>query len=150
MKQTQPQSVAQKVMQAEMNQDAGKDLQPSMPIDYNLGHLTLSKTIMEYIDAHSALLGPLKPLGDQVFGTTYLDRQGIFSYKLKIKRIILRIKTDLNEDDTTEHHVLRVIQTYLNAYIESCYMGYRGKLATEIRRTYKMEQETPERRRWTL
>jgi len=136
----------------QMNQALGEDLagvRPQIPIDYNLGHLTLSDTMLTYIDAHD-ILHPLKPLADQIFGTANLDKRAIAGYKMKIKRIIIRIKMDLDEDNPTEHHVLRVAETYLNSYVESCLDGYRGKLATEIRRVFKQEREDPNRRRWGL
>lgn len=136
----------------QMNQALGEDLagvRPQIPIDYNLGHLTLSDTMLTYIDAHD-ILHPLKPLADQIFGTANLDKRAIAGYKMKIKRVIIRIKMDLDEDNPTEHHVLRVAETYLNSYVESCLDGYRGKLATEIRRVFKQEREDPNRRRWGL
>lgn len=133
-----------------MNQDVGEDLSRAQtPVDFNMGHLTLSDTMLSYID-QQPILAPLKPLTDQIFGTAYLDRWGVYSYKMKVKRIILRIKTEIDEDNPEEHHALRVIETYLNSYIESCLGGYRGKLATEIRRIYKQENEAPEKRRWSL
>jgi len=135
-----------------MNQAVGEDLsgvRPQIPIDYNLGHLTLSDTILTYID-NNTILAPLKPLADQIFGTAKLDRRAVAGYKMKIKRIIIRIKMDLDEDNPTEHHVLRVAETYLNSYIESCLDGYRGKLATEIRRVFRQERDDPDKRRWGL
>ena len=149
---TQNADIIEGVEKHQMNKSLGEDLsgvRPQLPIDYNLGHLTLSDTMLTYIDTHM-ILHPLKPLADQIFGTANLDKRAIAGYKMKIKRIIIRIKMDLNEDNPTEHHVLRVAETYLNSYVESCLDGYRGKLATEIRRVFRQEREDPGKRRWGL
>lgn len=119
-------------------------------INSSLAHLTLSEIIMEFMNS-DPLLATLVPLADQICATNYLDDRGVALHKAMIDSAILHIKIYGDEDDQTGHAKLRTARQYLHSLIDGCRKGYRGRLATEIRRTIRTETgESPEKRRWRL
>jgi hypothetical protein len=113
-----------------------------------MNHLTLSKVVMDFLD-ESQVTRQLKPLADQIVATNRLDEIGIVRFKFEVDLAIARIKMWSYEDYQPDHARLKVAQTYLHQLVDGCKGGYRGKLATEIRRVYR--SESPEKkRRWGL
>ena len=119
-------------------------------INTSLAHLTLSEEIMEFLK-EDPLLKSLVPLADQICATNYLDDRGVALHKAMIDSAVLHLKIYGDEDDQAGHANLRTARQYLHSLADGCRKGYRGRLATEIRRTIRTETgESPEKRRWRL
>ncbi len=118
-------------------------------VSSNLSHLTLSETIMEFMKKEP-LLHPLIPLADQICATNLLDERGIALHKAMVDSAILRIKIYGDEDNQTGQAYLNTARIYLHQLIDGCLDGYRGRIATEVRRHYTTEtmQHSPQKRRW--
>lgn len=120
-------------------------------VNTSLAHLTLSEEIMEFL-REDEITKTLVPLADQICATNYLDDRGVALHKAMIDSAILHIKIYGDEDDQRGQGNLRVARMYLHQLIDGCKKGYRGRLATEIRRTIRTESESqsPDKRRWRL
>ena len=117
-------------------------------INTSLVHLTLSHEIMEFLKSDD-LLKSLVPLADQICATNYLDDRGVALHKAMIDSAILHLKIYGDEDNQMGHANLRTARQYLHSLADGCRKGYRGRLATEMRRTIKTEKGgSPERRGW--
>ena len=62
---------------------------------------------------------------------------------------ILEIMLWTDEDEDESFQALNTAKTYLFMLLEGMRKGYRGALATELRRVYRREQEeAPKKRGW--
>ena len=118
-------------------------------INSSLAHLTLSEKIMKFLE-EDPITAPLVPLADQVCATNYLDDRGVVLNKALIDSAILHIKIFGNEDNHLGQARLRTARHYLHQLIDGCHRGYRGRLATEMRSTRRIETAnlSPDNRRW--
>ena len=118
-------------------------------VNSSLAHLTLSEKIMEFLEEED-ITKTLVPLADQICATNWLDERGVALNKAMVDSAILHIKIFGNEDDHSGQARLRTARHYLHQLLDGCLKGYRGRLATEMRSTRRIETESlsPEKRRW--
>lgn len=120
----------------------------TLPTNWNLAHLTISQIAVRFFD-DNAILNDLLPLVDQIMATSNLDNRGIELYRCMINSQILEIMLWADEDADEDFTALNTARTYLFMLLEGMRKGYRGKLATELRRVYKREQEErPKKKGW--
>jgi len=119
-------------------------------VNFNLQHLTLSEEAVAFFKNDERLRG-LVPLIDQITSTNRLDDRGAAFYKYLVDSLIIRLLMFSDPGDPLKHERLHVARAYIYGIIDGCRGGYRGRLATEIRRVYRTEEaeaERPRRRRW--
>lgn len=120
----------------------------SLPTNWNLSHLTISPIALKFFTDHE-ILNDLLPLVDQIMSTSNLDNRGIDFYRCMINSQILEIMLWTDEDEDASFQALNTARTYLFMLLEGMRGGYRGKLATELRRVYRREQEeAPKKKGW--
>jgi len=120
----------------------------SLPTNWNLAHLTLSQITVRFFNDRK-ILKDLLPLVDQIMATSYLNDRGVDLYRCMINSQILEIMLWSDEEEEEDFNSLNTARTYLFMLLEGMRKGYRGKLATELRRVYKREQEErPKKRGW--
>lgn len=140
-------STADQVRSYEAENDIVGSLTSGMPINPNLEHLTLSETVLKYLD--DPVLSQLKPIADQIIATNSLNDHKANYYKATIDQIILRIKILSDEDNILPHNKLEVARFYLHNLIDGSVQGFRARLATETTRRYISQNDTrPEKRSW--
>jgi len=125
-----------------------RDLQA--PVTPNLIHLTISSTALEFFEKHDELKD-LKPLVDQIVATNHFDWNEREYYKYLVDDVILTMLMKGYGDTIEESKIIDIARTYLHQLIDGCKGGYRGRLATEIRRTYSRSetgQSQQPKRRW--
>lgn len=124
------------------DQVAGYD-QP--PTNWNLSHLTLSQTALRFFDGDPRLMS-LTPLVDQICATNLIDDRGRDFYRCLINSQIAEMQLWTDENDDTGFEKLNTARIYLFMLLDGMKEGYRGKLATELRRVYKKEAQEPKKR----
>lgn len=129
--------------------DVQRGLNVEVPVDYNMEHLTLSKTMQGFLN-ESKTTRILKPLFDQIVATNYLDKVGTVRTKFKNDIVLLKQRVWTFEDFQPDQNRLNVAQSYMHQLIDSTEKGYRGRLATEIRRVYRAEQQPTSKKRWGI
>lgn len=103
--------------------------------NWNLSHLTLSYTALRFF-ARDPNLHDLMPLVDQICATNKLDYKGIELYRCMISSKILEKMAWADEDDETGFGNLDTARTYLFMLLDGTLDGYRGELATILKRQY--------------
>ena len=104
---------AEAARDGDVKQDYGDDFNGF--VESNMQHLTLSDIALKFFNKHE-VLHDFKPLVDQISATNWLDWNGCEFYKYQVDGLILN----------------------LNMAVDGCKGGYRGKLVTEVRRTYNI------------
>lgn len=117
-----------------------------MPVDFNLYHLTLSEETLEFFRSDENLC-KVFPLIDQIVATNYLDDRGVELYRSMVTSLIIDLQIFMDEDDEEGFTKLNTARTYMFMLIDACKRGYRGRLATEVRRVYRTESEGGQTRR---
>ena len=126
-----------------------REARSELPVNWNLSHLTLSDIAQEFFKSDPRLRD-LGILGDQIIATNYLDQVRVNFYKASIDELMLTEMINSDEADPV-HGRLEKGGLYLQAVIDGSYLGYRGKLATEVRRSYRVEEDEKETdRRWSI
>ena len=130
--------------------DYGKDYSQELPVDFNLNHLTLSETALKFF-SEDAQLSNLLPLIDQICSTNYIDERGRDLYRSMIMSQIIELQMWTDEDDDRGFIRLNTAKQYLFTLLDGCVDGYRGRMATELKRSYRMEtSESTKKRRWSI
>jgi len=129
--------------------DVYRDEYYSEPVNFNLQHLTLSEEAVRFFKEDERLR-KLVPLVDQVMATNKLDDRAASFYKYLADSLIIRLIMFTSEDDPGAHIKLHTARAYMYQLIDGARGGYRGRLATEIRRVYRTEESEPKRRRGWL
>jgi len=126
--------------QSELDGDFSRDYQEDyeLPVEWNLHHLTISKEALKFFHKHR-VLHDFKPLIDQITSTNWLDWNGCEYYKYMVDGLILNLSVAGYGNTQDEQLVMNVARAYMHQLIDGCKGGYRGKLATEVKRTYRME-----------
>lgn len=120
----------------------------SLPTNWNLAHLTLSPIALKFFEDRT-ILNDLLPLVDQIMATSYLDERGVDLFRCMINSQILEIMLWSDEEAEEDFNALDTARIYLFMLLEGMKKGYRGKLATELRRVYRREQEeAPKKKGW--
>lgn len=118
------------------------------PVNENLHHLTLSDLALEFLENYPSL-SVLKPLVDQITATNYLDWNGAEYYKYYVDHMICTLQIGGFGESFEEYTAVDTIRSYLHQLIDGCKGGYRGRLATEIRRVYsRPSNQPPQKKRW--
>ena len=132
-------------LESDFKEDYGRDQSLA---NFNLSHLSLSNTVIKYLDA-DPILKDFKPLADQIMATNNLDDRNIRIYKNTFDSMILErtMQGGLTRD---QHRKLDVARIYLHQIIDGCRKGYRGALVTELRRVYRTErgEQPQEKKGW--
>ena len=110
--------------------------------NWNLSHLTLSYTALKFFQ-DDPNLHDLMPLVDQICATNKLDYRGIELYRCMISSKILEKMAWSDEDDETGFANLDTARMYLFQLLDGTLDGYRGELATILKRKYDV-QEIPQ------
>ena len=113
--------------------------------NWNLSHLTLSYTALKFFQ-EDPNLHDLMPLVDQIVATNKLDYKGIELYRCMISSKILEKMAWADEDDETGFGNLDTARTYLFMLLDGTLDGYRGELATVLKRQYD-HVEVPQQRK---
>ncbi len=120
----------------------------SLPTNWNLAHLTISQITVKFF-RDRAILADLLPLVDQIMATSNLDNRGVDLYRCMINSQIIEIMLFTDEDDNKAFSALNTARIYLFMLLEGMRKGYRGALATELRRVYRREAEPqPKKKGW--
>ena len=131
---------------SDLKADYGEDY--DTPVEWNLHHLTISKQALKFFDRH-VVLHNFKPLVDQITATNHLDWNGCEYYKYMVDGLLLNLNIAGFGNTQEEQSVINIARTYMHQVIDGCKGGYRGKLATEIKRTYRMDSgQSQEKRGW--
>jgi len=127
--------------------DQQKDYEYDLPTNWNLYHLTLSRIAVDYFKKHK-ILEDFAPIVDQIMATNKLDWRGAEYYKYMVDELILKLYISGYGDSTEESKLIRIARVYMHQIVDGCKEGYRGKLATELRRVYRRdaEQQTEQKR----
>ncbi len=130
-------------------QQVEKEARNELPVNWNLSHLTLSDIAQTFF-ASDPRLKDLSIFADQIVATNYLTQiKGNF-YKAGLEAEVLTEMINSDESDPI-HGALGKANLYLQNVIDGAFEGYRGKLATEVRRSYKVEEDEKEQdRRWSI
>lgn len=123
-------------------QDRRRDYGYDLPTNWNLSHLTLSQLAIDFFAQHESL-HDLMPLVDQIMSTSRLDERGVDLYRCMINSQIAEVMLWTDEDDDKGFRALNTARIYLFMLLEGMRGGYRGRLATEVRRVYRREREEP-------
>ena len=130
--------------------DYNKDYYQDLPVNFDLNHLTLSETALEFF-SEDEYLKLLVPLVDQISATNILDERGIDLYRNMISLQINTLMFTIDEDDDDAFIRLNTAKQYLFNLIDGCYKGYRGRLATETKRVYRTETGGEgKKRKWSI
>ena len=106
-------------------------------VESNMQHLTLSDIALRFFNKYK-VLDDFKPLVDQISATNWLDWNGCEFYKYQVDGLLLNLNMAGYGDTQEEARVLGIARMYLHQLIDGCKGGYRGKLVTEVRRTYNI------------
>lgn len=115
--------------------------------NWNLRHLTISETTLKFLDKDPNL-HDLMPLIDQICSTNNLDNKSIELYRCMISSKILEKMAWTDEDDETGFGNLDTARMYLFQFLDGTRGGYRGKLATILKRVYASEGSPPKRKKF--
>ena len=119
-------------------------------VDFNLNHLTLSETALKFF-SEDKMLRNLLPLVDQICATNWVDERGRDLYRSMIMSQIIELQMWSDEDDDEGFIRLNTAKQYLFTLLDGCLEGYRGRMATELKRTYRTENSEPsKKRRWSI
>ena len=113
--------------------------------NWNLRHLTISETTLKFLD-NDPNLHDLMPLIDQICSTNSLDNRSIELYRCMLSSKIMEKMAWTDEDDETGFGNLDTARMYLFQFLDGTRNGYRGKLATILKREYTREG-TPAKRK---
>ena len=133
--QSRSEKFAEAVRDGDVNQDYGDDFNGF--VESNMQHLTLSDIALKFFNKHE-VLHDFKPLVDQISATNWLDWNGCEFYKYQVDGLILNLNMAGYGQTQEESRVLGIARMYLHQLIDGCKGGYRGKLVTEVRRTYNI------------
>jgi len=137
---------AQSELDADFNKDYGDDY--DVPVEWNLSWLSMSKEAMMFFSKHEVLHN-FKPLIDQITSTNWLDWNGCEYYKYMVDGLILNLNVAGFGNVQEEQLIINVARAYMHQLIDGCKGGYRGKLVTEVKRTYRMDSGgSQEKRGW--
>lgn len=114
--------------------------------NWNLRHLTLSETALKFFDSDPNL-SDLAPLVDQICTTNKLDNSGIELYRCMLSSKILEKMAWSDEDDEIGFGNLDTARMYIYQVIDGTRGGYRGKLATILRRMYTRDDAPMKRKK---
>ena len=136
--------------QGDFEGDYKKDYYQDLPVDFNLNHLTLSETALKFF-SEDVMLRNLLPLVDQICATNWVDERGRDLYRSMIMSQIIELQMWSDEDDDEGFIRLNTAKQYLFTLLDGCLEGYRGRMATELKRTYRTETSEPsKKRRWSI
>ena len=136
--------------QSDFEGDYRKDYYQDLPVDFNLNHLTLSETALRFF-SEDRMLRNLLPLVDQICATNCVDERGRDLYRSMIMSQIIELQMWSDEDDDEGFIRLNTAKQYLFTLLDGCVGGYRGRMATELKRTYRTETSEPsKKRRWSV
>ena len=113
--------------------------------NWNLRHLTISETALKFLE-DDPNLHDLIPLIDQICSTNSLDNTSIELYRCMLSSKILEKMAWTDEDNETGFGNLDTARMYLFQFLDGTRNGYRGKLATILKREYTREG-TPAKRK---
>ena len=136
------------LVKADSNIDKNEDYtreHQTRDTNWNLSHLTLSYTALKFFN-DDPNLHDLLPLVDQICATNKLDYRGIELYRCMISSKILEKMAWADEDDETGFGNLDTARTYLFMLLDGTLEGYRGELATILKRQYE-HVEAPQSRK---
>jgi len=135
----------------EESEDRYRDRSSFMPTPPSLIHLTVSDTALAFFEKYP-ILHDFKPLVDQLVSTNYFDDRQTEYYKRLIDELIIDLHITGYGDTGEEAQVLNIARSYMYQIIDGCRGGYRGRLATEIRRTYTSlnQPEQPKKKGWWI
>jgi hypothetical protein len=126
--------------------DNQRDLSQQLPTNWNLAHLTSSRTALIFF-LSDPLLADLVPLVDQIVATNKIDERGRELYRCMISSQINEMMLWADEDDDSSFAKINTARLYLFMLIDGMKDGYRGKLATELRRVLRREVNPQPQRR---
>ena len=115
--------------------------------NWNLRHLTISETTLKFLDKDPNL-HDLMPLIDQICSTNSLDNRSIELYRCMLSSKIMEKMAWTDEDDETGFGNLDTARMYLFQFLDGTRNGYRGKLATILKRTYTSGEDSPKRKKF--
>ena len=125
--------------------DAQRDLGQGLT-NWNLAHLTSSRIAVRFF-LSDPLLKDLVPLVDQIVSTNKIDERGRDLYRCMISSQISEMMLWADEDDDSSFAKINTARLYLFMLLDGMKEGYRGKLATELRRVLRREaSEQPQKR----
>jgi len=134
----------------DFEEDYKKDYYQDLPVDFNLNHLTLSETAIKFF-SEDPQLENLVPLIDQICSTNCIDDRGRDLYRSMIMSQIIELQMWTDEDDDKGFIKINTAKQYLFILLDGCLDGYRGRMATELKRTYRTETSEPtKKRRWSI
>ena len=137
---------AQNELEADFSSDYQEDYE--IPVEWNLHWLSMSKEALKFFHSHEVLHN-FKPLIDQITSTNWLDWNGCEYYKYMVDGLILNLNIAGFGNTQEEKSIIDIARAYLHQLIDGCKGGYRGKLVTEVKRTYRMDSgQTQERKGW--
>lgn len=126
--------------------DNQRDQGQELPTNWNLAHLTSSRTAKIFF-LSDPLLKDLVPLVDQIVATNRIDERGRDLYRCMISSQIAEMMLWADEDDDTSFAKINTARLYLFMLLDGMKDGYRGKLATELRRVLRREGSEKPRKR---
>ena len=115
--------------------------------NWNLRHLTISETALKFLD-DDPNLHDLMPLIDQICSTNSLDNTSIELYRCMLSSKIAEKMAWTDEDDETGFGNLDTARMYLFQFLDGTRNGYRGKLATILKRVYTGEGAPVKRKKF--
>jgi len=130
--------------------DRAQDRSSFVPTPPSLIHLTLSDTALKFFEKYP-VLHDFKPLVDQIVSTNHFDDRQAEAYKRMIDEFCIDLYIAGFGDTGNEAKVINIARTYMYQIIDGSKGGYRGRLATEIRRTYtnvNQQAEQPKKKGW--
>ena len=133
--QTRSSELAEAARDSDVDADFGEDFNSF--VESNMQHLTLSDITLKFFNRHK-VLHDFKPLMDQINATNWLDWNGCEGYKYQVDGLLLNLNMAGYGHTQDEARVLSIARMYLHQLIDGCKGGYRGKLVTEVRRTYNI------------
>jgi len=138
--------LAEAARDSDVDADFGEDFGGF--VESNMQHLTLSDIALRFFNKYR-VLDDFKPLVDQISATNWLDWNGCEFYKYQVDGLLLNLNMAGYGDTQEEARVLGIARMYLHQLIDGCKGGYRGKLVTEVRRTYNIGGGEPQKKkRW--
>ena len=133
-------------IQYDKHSDYGNEL-ASRGTNWNLRHLTISDEALDWFKDDDYLYDFI-PLIDQICNTNKLDERGIELYRCMITSMVAEKILWTDEDDQQGFDKLNTARIYLFSLLDGTKDGYRGKLATELKRVYKKQEQEKKKRRF--
>ena len=130
--------------------DRASDRNSLVPTPPSLIHLTLSDTALTFFEKYP-VLHDFKSLVDQLVATNHFDDRQAEYYKRMIDELVIDLHIAGYGDTGEEAKVLNIARSYMYQIVDGAKGGYRGRLATEIRRTstYTHQSDSqPKKKGW--